>query len=255
MKFLNLMMLVFLATVITLGSSYGQEKWTYEDRQQYAAQQKDTSLWDMKMFAEDLEFYKDEEASWPIAPAISEYPSPVPEYDWGSGYIANLELTIDGKVIEGKSIGFAKDKYRQHLFSDTSHYYLNYFNIFILSDLDRDTISSNAIVSRNYPHYLSTGKTLTSKGAVDWLHLSFPNGENMAVVAQRYFDLEFGKTILVAPLQDGSIRILQVQLEIGSLKFDDLRKLDTQGTNKKLVYIDRLKRHLEVVAFFGQKGI
>ncbi len=252
MKLLSFSILFTLSTILTISCSYGQEEWSYEDRKQFAAQRSDTALWDMKIFHEDLESFKDK--SWPIEAGISNYPSPVPDYDWGYCYLANLELVIDDKVIEGNSIGFAKGKYRPQLPSDSSDYYFNYFNIFILSDLTSDTISSNSVVSRNYPHYFSTGKTLTSHGAVDWMQLSLAGGDNIAVVSQRFFDLEFGKTILVAPLQDGSLRILQVDLEIGSLNFSDLTELDSSGTNKKVEYLDALKSRAEVVEFFGQGG-
>ena len=226
-----------------------QTPWTEKDKAHYAANRADSSTWNMEMFIEDLESFIQKD--WPTEPAISNYPSPVPKYDWGYGYLGNMEINIDGKRIEGNSIGFAKDKYRNHLLYDSTDYYINYFNIFIWTDIIKDEAGANTISSRNYPHYFSSGKQKTSFGEVDWMHMNLADGQNFVVVNQRYYDLTFGKTILVKALKDGSLRILQIDDEIGSLSSGDIMNdRKDQALNPKYQFLDRLSNNISVKDFF-----
>ena len=238
-------LLVLLSSCILSVNAFAQAEWTYEDRAAYARKNLDSTKWNMKMFRQDLEGHKS--YTWPTSPAISSYPSPVAKYDWGYGYLGNLKTEINGLTIEGKSIGYAKGKYRPLPAKDSSDFYINYFNIFIVSDLKDQESGGNAMVSRNYPHYLSTGKKKTSMGSVDWLQMSMADGNNFAVINQRYFDLEFGKTIFVLPLKDGSLRFLQVD--------DDHGSIETLSEGYSKDFLKRIKSNKEVIRFLNRGDI
>ena len=236
---------------ISISQTKAQVLWTEADQEEYARKKADSTCWDMKRLQSDLEFaieYMDDSN-----PAISDYPSPVPKYDWGYGFIANINIEINGKMIKGISIGYADDKYRSPQESDTPDSYINYFNLFIATDLPEDTTSASAIISRNYPHYLSTGQKPTSLGKVDWMQMSLADGDNFAVISQRYFNLKQGRTVLVAPFKDGTLRLLQIRDSHGSSKIpmhaaDGLKKFNAD-------LIKRIMDNEEVVRFFSQKGI
>lgn len=240
----NTIFLILLLSSIIQQTTLAQKAWTYEDRRNYAERNLDTTNWDMKMLQGDIESFL--ERDWPTKSGISSYPSPVADYDWGYGYISPLELIIGDLTIKGNSVGFAKGQYRSHLLKDSTDYYINYFNIFILSDRNESEAASNHMLSRNYPHYMSTGSRKTSMGKIDWLQMNLADGSNFAVVSQRYFDLEFGKTILVMPLKDGSLRLLQIKEDFGSFVWDDL------GTSEspKDAFVKRLAANPKVRSFF-----
>jgi hypothetical protein len=221
-----------------------KELWTMKDREVYAHRNDDSTKWDLETLQNDLEVRKN--VSWPTKPAISDFPSPVAKYDWGYAAILNLSLEIDDKHITGHSVGYYKDKYNKHLFKDDKDSYLIRFNILILTDLPQPEMRAAQVVSRNYPHYLSTGKQKTSLGEVDWVQMTLANEENFAIVNQRYFDLAYGKTILVAPQKDGSLRILQLQDSPNTIAGID------EGSQKKINdFIQKLRGDKKVVDFFS----
>lgn len=243
LKFTILLLLGSLCNV------FAQESWTEKDKAQYAANRSDSSTWNMKMLSMDISM-ADEIKDWP-KPGISDYPSPVPKYSKADGYsgafISSMAITINGKKITGYSVSYGVDPYRNHLIQKPSDEMINYFNIFILSDLEGEDYEIGETLSRNFPHHMSTGMQETSQGKVEWLHMSLAEGHNMAVVSQRYFDLDFGKTILVVPLKDGSIRLLQIQENIGSFSSEEWKQNEL---GKK--FSERLESNKKVISFFNR---
>lgn len=231
-----------------------QKIWTKSDQTEYVKNHADSTQWDWEMLQQDLEGEANHQ--WPTQPALSNYPSPVSEYDWGYCFLGKIEIKIADLIIEGNAIGYAKDDYRAHLLSDSTDYYINYFNIFILTDLLEDEAGANTVVSRNYPHYLSSGKQKTSQGSVDWVQMNWASGENFAIINQRYFDLSYGRTLLVMPLQDGSLRFLQMDDDMGSITRDQfLAKRTGNETNPYYDYLDRLSENKKVKTFFSNQKI
>lgn len=184
--------------------------WSYSDRLSYYENYQDSSSWDLELLKEELEDYKD--STWPTKPAISDYPSPVPKYDWGYCALYNLKLEIAGKFLKGACVTNAKDKYR--MISDSTDKFIVKFNILCLTDFMDSKESAKSAISRNYPHYMSTGKQKTKQGDIDWVQMDMADGRNFAIINQRYFDLEFGRTIVVIPQKDGSLRFLQLDASI-----------------------------------------
>jgi len=95
--------------------------------------------------------------------------------------------------------------------TDDTHDMISYLNLFILTDDPAPEQNSKSMSSRNYPHVLSTGKQKTSVGEVDWVQTGLADGSNYLIINQRIFDLNFGRTILVAPQKDGSLRFMQIE--------------------------------------------
>lgn len=251
-QFAALLILMSISTSIIKA----QTPWTVTDKAAYMANKQDSATWDLKLLQDDIEFKYEDDNEWPTKPAISNYPSPVPKYDWGYGFIGSVNIEVSGKTLKGVTVGFAKDKYRNHLLKDTSDLYINYFNIFIWSDLKDEESSANSIISRNYPHYLSTGKQKTTMGAIDWMHMNLADGQNFAVIAQSYFDLNFGKTILVIPLKDGSLRMLQIDDEIGSIKVKEVTSVKKESRlNPKFEFLERLAINPKIIAFLNDNRL
>ncbi len=211
--------LALLLTTFLCTSARAQKKarpWTDADRYTYAHRNDDPTLWDTTMLREDLESHL-EPPFWPTKPAIAEIPSPVADYDWGYCAMRNLETTIGDRKLVGWNIAYASDTFRQVNFASDEAYYQTYFTLLILTDWPQSPNCSGHIVSRNYPHYLATGKQKSSTGDIDWVQMNLADGQNFAIVSQRYFDLNFGQTILVAQQTDGSLRLKQLDLSPGEV--------------------------------------
>jgi len=240
--------LLGIALLIFLNTSAQKKvaKWTYEDKKKYAERNLDSTTLNMEMLKDDLENM----SSWPTKPAISNYPSPVAKYDWGYCMLGNLKLEMEGKILYGKCIGNAKDKYR--ILKDTSNYYKVKFNILYLTDVkDVKKGSGATVVSRNYPHYFSSGKQKTTQGEIDWVQMDLADSTNFAIINQRYFDLQFGRTIVVVPQKDGSLRFLQLDISIDSFGRNPFNET---GKRKNQVFYKELRENKALSDLLNNKS-
>lgn len=121
------------------------------------------------------------------------------------------------------------------------------FNILWVTDRDDSKMRRTNIVLRNYPHYLVTGTQKTSQGAIDWVQMDLADGSNFAIINQRYFDLEFGKTMVVVPFKDGSLRFLQLQPSIGPLAEDRFIDATKEKVEKFYEALKREERLIKLV--------
>lgn len=213
-SFFTLLFIILLSTCALAQKS--NKAWTEADRIRYAQRQADPTTWDTTMLREDLKWHL-EPPSWPTQPAIQKIPSPVPDYDWGYCALGTLETTIGNRTVIGYNVAYAKDSFRLADFSNPEAYYQSYFTILVLTDWTQSSNRAAHIVSRNAPHYLASGKFKTSTGEVDWVQMHLADGQNFAIVSQRYFDLNQGSTLLVAQQKDGSIRFLQLKESPGAV--------------------------------------
>ncbi|PPK85452.1 hypothetical protein CLV84_2350 [Neolewinella xylanilytica] len=223
--------------------------WTEADAARYARERTDSTLWDMPRLAEDLSFSFD---SLEVVPPLVNLASPVPEYDWG--YVSSRLTSLDlaGRRINGVTYAYAYDEYRPAPTDDSLAYYYTYFTIYVLSDSVHLDQRMSSVISRNYPHYLAAGKQVTEIGDVSYVQLSLAAGANLALVARQYFDLHQGRTILVAPLRDGSLRFLQLMASPEWLRSGQAGDAYNAGM------IEDFERTLEadpqVIDFFTQPG-
>lgn len=240
--------LLLLTLICTCGRAQKNTKpWTDADRKAYAHRNDNPALWDSTMLAEDLSYHL-EPASWPTTPAIAEIPSPVADYSWGYCALNTLKTPLGGKNVQGWNVGYAKDSFRLKDFNSTEAYYQSYFTLLVITDWPQTANRSGHIVSRNYPHYLCTGKFKTSTGDLDWVQMQLADGQNFAIVAQRYFDLTQGRTLLAAQQKDGSLRFLQLDLSPGEI----MRDAKIPGLE---AYFEALAALDPVNRFFSNSGV
>lgn len=244
-SYFSLLLLLLLCTSVRAQKS--NKAWTDADARAYAHRNDDPMKWDTMMLREDLESHL-EQPYWPTKPAISEIPSPVADYDWGYCALRMLETNIGQKTVKGVNMAYARDSFRLQDFESADSFYETYCTLIFLTDWIESSNSANHIVSRNYPHYLTTGKKRTSTGDIDWLQMNLADGQNFVVISQRYFDLRFGRTILIAQQKDGSLRFKQVDKTPG--------EVDREGKIKGLDgYLKALAQDAATKTFFNNPGV
>ena len=83
-----------------------------------------------------------------------------------------------------------------------------FFQIIVLTD----TINNNQslILSRNHPDYLGQGFFKTKNNRIDYLAFKTADNTAYAIINTKLFDLNFGKTVLVTPQKDKTLRFLQL---------------------------------------------
>lgn len=264
---------IFLITILLLTNActvksqrIGDNKtdktsWSEADEQWYAHRNDKSEDWNMGMFEQDVNSLAIVDSiGWPTKVAISPYPSPVAPYrktvsTAGYALLGPARLNIEGRVIHGFHIGYSKDEYRAHLFTNEEDYYFDHFNIYILSNLVESESRAAAVISRNYPHFLSTGKQKTKQGSIDWVQMTLAGGDSFAIISQRYFNLKYGRTILVAPQKDGSLRFMQIEDSPGSYASvsNDPNAALRIGQFKAVQ--QRLEGSSKVVEFFTNEGV
>ena len=190
------------ASITTKSAEY----WTAEKQAEYSERRLDPSVWAMDMFTQDMDMH-----DWPTKSALSDFPSPVPKYKNFGGALGWPKMNIPGKHISTVAFSWGKYGVNRQKATDDTHDMISYLNLFILTDDPAPEQNSKSMSSRNYPHVLSTGKQKTSVGEVDWVQTGLADGSNYLIINQRIFDLNFGRTILVAPQKDGSLRFMQIE--------------------------------------------
>lgn len=186
--------------------------WSYEYAKKYNQSQFDEALWDIEMLKSELDYVDDD--PWPTQAPITKIPFPVAHYGPGyQGYAAKgLSVEIDNKTIKGGSFAVSTNINSIEPKHNPDKSNIIFFNILVLTDQpDSENVSLN-VSSRNYPHHTCQGRMTTSIGNVDWFAMHLASGVKFATVNTKYFNLEFGQTILVAPQSDGSLRFKQVRL-------------------------------------------
>lgn len=115
-----------------------------------------------------------------------------------------------------------------------------FFHIVVLTD-HIDTIEykhlSSETISRNHPDYIGQGFYKTTNNQVDYCAFITAERKTYAIINMRLFDLSHGKTILVTPQKDRSLRKMQVMSPV----------LSSSRINE---YTDTLLEKAEVIAFF-----
>ena len=89
-----------------------------------------------------------------------------------------------------------------------------FFQIIVLTDtIDKENyaLDQRVVVSRNHPDYLGQGFVATKELKIDYLAFQTAENTAYAIVNTRLFDLKHGKTIIIAPQKDNSLRSLQVR--------------------------------------------
>lgn len=149
---------------------------------------------------------------------------PVPKYDLhGEGSFKGLgnfgypggegmELKIGDKTILFNSF-FVKENTLNEAYLDSEKKDEIFFHIVVLTDFV-DTINythtMSEVVSRNHPDYIAQGFYKTLNDRIDYAAFITADRRAYAIVNMRLFDLTKGKTILIAPQKDQSLRSMQI---------------------------------------------
>ena len=237
------LLIVVIVPFLRENPAHGQQEskprfWTKAKSDEMFRRKYDPSCWNMEMFQDDMEHHLKHRPS--IKPPSSNFPSPVPKYSKFGGAITWPSFEISKKMIRGVMFSWGKCDVNRHLASDPSHTSICYLNLFILTDAAENE-KALAMTSRNYPHVLSTGKQKTSVGDVDWVHVGMADGNNLVIINQRIFDLKYGKTVLVAPQKDGSLRFKQLKAPAS---------FDSKNSEFRDNFLKELKSNEDVVSFF-----
>lgn len=222
--------------------------WTPEKAASHFSDRQDPSKWDMDLFTGDLEGTNDDRL--PIRYGVF----PVPRYDLiGKGSfrgVASFAYTGAGKYV--LRVGEKTILYNAFAVgtSDVNREFVGdvfddvFFQILVLTDFidtDNYTHFGGLVSSRNHPHYVGEGFFKTKNNTIDYIAFINADHEAHAIVNMRYFDLALGKTILIAPQKDGSLRSMQI-------------KSPPMSTEEIEAYTDQLVQRADVIEFFTDDG-
>jgi hypothetical protein len=184
----------------------------------HIANRQDPAKWDTSMFRSDLENLMD--MNLPFTSGVF----PVPKYELqGEGSFKGLgnfgypggegiELKVDDKSLLFNSF-FVKKNTINEQYIEAGNDDEVFFHIIVLTDFV-DTVdythTMSEVVSRNHPDYIAQGFYKTSNNRIDYTAFITADRNAYAIVDMRLFDLTKGKTILIAPLKDKSLRSMQI---------------------------------------------
>lgn len=89
-----------------------------------------------------------------------------------------------------------------------------FFEILVLTDTIDNVnhkLNQSMVTSRNHPDYLGQGFIKTKNNRIDFIAFQTAENNAYAIVNARLFDLNYGKTVLIAPQKDQSLRSLQIK--------------------------------------------
>ncbi len=205
----------------------------------------DSSSWDTEMFKADLSVTNNR-STGPFTFGVF----PVPRYDIiGKGTFAGLGnfgyngsgtyfKTINDKTILYNSFFVKKNRLNENRLQKRSDEI--FFQILVLTDtIDSVNFShvGSEIISRNHPDYVGQGFYKTKNNKIDYVAFTTPEHESYAIVNTRLFNLSSGKTVLIAPQKDGSLRSMQIESP----------QLSSEEINQ---FTDKLLKEERVMKFF-----
>jgi hypothetical protein len=208
-----------------LGCSQEKSSHTPSDKREilfdystHLSNRENPATWDSTIYANDLEniFAFD----LPFTSGVF----PVPNYELlgeGSfkgvgnfGYPGGegMEIKLGDKTILFNSF-FVKKNTLNEAYVDSEKEDEIFFHIVVLTDFvdtTNYTHTMSEVVSRNHPDYIAQGFYKTLNDRIDYAAFLTADRRAYAIVNMRLFDLTKGKTILIAPQKDQSLRSMQI---------------------------------------------
>ena len=178
--------------------------WGLVERETSAARRLAPAAWDLELLSEDID------ASTSFAQphgAMRYLPAPTVEYHSAGSLDRRLRLTIGAASVHCMSFNWGCFEFNAEICDGQSD--RNYRNVLLLVDSESPRRSSK-INSRSFPHVQAWNSTETSIGDVVWDCVGYASGESDLRVNCHIFDLRFGRTLLVAPQEHGSLRFQQL---------------------------------------------
>lgn len=217
-------------------SNIDKTGWNNLNRQQYLSNRNDSTTWDNEMLDNDKQLIGVSELG-PFELGVF----PVPKYELlgkesfkGLGN-KNEDFKVGDKTVVMNSFFVSKNEINKERLDGKGNEV--FFQLLVLTDtLDTENYNLNKsiAISRNHPDYVAQGYVETKSNTVDYFAFDTAEGESYAIINTRLFNLNFGKTILIAPQKDGTFRSLQV-------KSPELTSETIEAYTKELVNENKVK--------------
>lgn len=252
----NLVVFVILIVLLTSCISSSTQslsesvtKWDEAKQEQYLRDRQDSTTWYLELFQDDvISLSEDDKSNLPInwgAYPVPDYKLPYKDFRGMGNHGALTETnkkSIGDKTILYNSFFVRRNKFNEAYIEEKEDEV--FFHIIVLTDYI-DTLSfSNAgslVSSRDNPHLIGEGFFATKNNKIDYVSFITADRDMYAIVNMRLFNLKYGKTILISPQKDGSLRSMQIESPILSSK-----DIDT--------YTDKLLEEKQIRDFFLAKG-
>lgn len=195
---------IIFTTSCTTDIKTTDSNWTTENAAMLVKKSNDSTYWNLDMLNEELA-YVDMLKTLDVPFILS--PFPVPDYETAGNGNFPIKLKLEDKQLIGHAATVYKNDEMNHLFNSDTTDALTYFSIITIATNNNEHVIAT---SRNHPNYVAQGSlNIGTESNVDWVAFQTPNKGAFAIVNGKFFDLEFGKTILCAPRKDGSVRFYQ----------------------------------------------
>ncbi|EIJ39099.1 hypothetical protein JoomaDRAFT_2105 [Galbibacter orientalis DSM 19592] len=183
-------------------------KWSKTKRLKHINNTKDSMTWDMEMLENDKQLIEIGDFG-PFE--LGAYP--VPKYSLlgeesfkGLGNKSGV-FKLKDKTLLMNSFFIGQNELNKNRLNNKKDEI--FFQIIVLTD----TINNNnqsLVLSRNHPDYLGQGFFKTKNNRIDYLAFKTADNTAYAIINTKLFDLNFGKTVLVTPQKDKTLRFLQL---------------------------------------------
>jgi len=204
-----------IAALLPLTGSGQQLIWDEVRERQHLLNREDSTTWDARLLRQDLQRNQERE-SRPMAYGAF----PVPRYELlgdeafkGVGNGGNFTgIDWEGRKILYSYFLVNRNAFNAAWLGDKPNEV--FFTIIVLSDFVDTVNFSHAglhIVSRNNPDFIGQGYFKTTQGPIDYMAFLTADRQGFAIVNMRLFNLKHGRTILIVPLRDGSLRSMQIK--------------------------------------------
>lgn len=210
--------------------------WNQQKREQYLNNRNDSTSWDNEMLNNDKQLIGIGEFG-PFEIGVF----PVPKYELlGNDSFKGLgskgeDFKVGNKTVIMNSFFVAKNEINKKRLEDKNDDI--FFHILVLTDtLDTENynLNKNIAISRNHPDYVAQGFVKTKTNTLDYFAFVTAEEDSYAIINTRLFNLNFGKTILIAPQKDGTLRSLQIKSP--ELTSETIIKYTESITNEEKVF-------------------
>lgn len=226
-----------LLFICLIGFYFGTtQSFTKQQRLDHLKRLQDSTTWDAKHFAIDQQV-----TGLDMAGPFELAAFPVPKYELltGEAQVAlghfSSNLTLDHHKLYSSAFYMYKNPVNADVLGDLEN--MVFFQIIVLCD-DSEPDAQSVVWSRNHPDYFGQGYVKSNLGNIEYAAFITAEGQSFAIVNTRLFNLSYGRTIVIAPQKDGTLRSLQLAL-------GDMEKDGLQQHNEQLLSNEHLKRLLE----------
>ncbi len=206
--------LAICCTIFALSPVVAQEKiteWTPELEERHLRDLQDSTTWDRDMMLFDL---GNSYADMPITVGAF----PVPDYKRMPGTFHGLAMMTHTVALDnGRTLFCPAFAVRRNALNESRVGEKDnecFCVVAVASDYPLDDENNSdargIAISRNNPDIVGEGFVRLMQGRVDYVCFITASGDEYAVVNMRLFNLKNGRTILIVPQTDGSLRSMQV---------------------------------------------